>query len=235
MHNYLLGFSSKPGTKAADFKYERNPVSSFKFLKASIYSYSSPQTFAPAQQTPNSVNRLPQQNSFTQSPNRFDGRPEDLVSSGSNNQPLNKNNGEILTASSTNENEKYLGDPLPFSDPSRTFADGQPQSHFNQEISITYSPSSIPASTFNTDSHSTDIPPRPIFGLSLEDLLKRDGLAIPSVVYQCLQAIDLFGLEVEGIYRLSGSAVHITKLRAIFDNGKQALIYFCTWKPSNPI
>lgn len=67
-------------------------------------------------------------------------------------------------------------------------------------------------------------PPRPIFGLSLEDLLKRDGSAIPLVVYQCLQAIDLFGLEVEGVYRLSGSAAHIAKLRTIFDNGKQALI-----------
>ena len=51
-------------------------------------------------------------------------------------------------------------------------------------------------------------------------LLRRDGSAIPLVVYQCLQAVDLFGLEVEGIYRLSGSAAHVAKLRAIFDNGK---------------
>ncbi|KAL8807363.1 MAG: hypothetical protein Q9182_000702 [Xanthomendoza sp. 2 TL-2023] len=31
-------------------------------------------------------------------------------------------------------------------------------------------------------------------------------------------AVDLFGLDVEGIYRLSGSAMHISKLRAIFNN-----------------
>ena len=40
------------------------------------------------------------------------------------------------------------------------------------------------------------------------------------VVYQCLQAVDLFGLEVEGIYRLSGTTSHVAKLRAVFDNGK---------------
>lgn len=55
--------------------------------------------------------------------------------------------------------------------------------------------------------------------MSLEELLHRDGSAIPLLVYQCLQAVELFGLDVEGIYRLSGSAMHISKLRAIFDNG----------------
>lgn len=67
---------------------------------------------------------------------------------------------------------------------------------------------------------STSLPAlRPVFGLSLEDLLKRDGSAIPLVVYQCIQAVDLYGLEVEGIYRLSGSSIHVSKLRSIFDNG----------------
>ena len=65
---------------------------------------------------------------------------------------------------------------------------------------------------------------RPVFGVSLDDLLKRDGSAIPSVIYQCIQAVDLFGLEVEGIYRLSGSSTHISKLKKIFDNGQFGLI-----------
>ena len=70
----------------------------------------------------------------------------------------------------------------------------------------------------------TDLPPlRPVFGLSLEELLNRDGSAVPMVVYQCLQAVDLFGLEVEGIYRLSGTASHISKLRSMFDNGKMII------------
>ncbi len=39
------------------------------------------------------------------------------------------------------------------------------------------------------------------------------------VVHQCIQAIDLFGLRVEGIYRLSGNVNHINQLKAVFDNG----------------
>lgn len=62
-------------------------------------------------------------------------------------------------------------------------------------------------------------PSRPVFGISLDELFSRDGSAVPMVVYQCLQAVDLFGLDVEGIYRLSGNASHITKLRTIFDHG----------------
>lgn len=65
----------------------------------------------------------------------------------------------------------------------------------------------------------SNLPPlRPVFGLSLEQLFERDQSAVPMVVYQCIQAVDLFGLEVEGIYRLSGTASHITKIKAMFDN-----------------
>ena len=74
----------------------------------------------------------------------------------------------------------------------------------------------------HTNHSTTDLPPpsRPVFGMSLDDLLRRDGSAIPLVVYQCLQAVDLYGLDVEGVYRLSGSAAHVAQLRAIFDNGR---------------
>ncbi|KAL8953967.1 MAG: hypothetical protein Q9222_000177 [Ikaeria aurantiellina] len=82
-----------------------------------------------------------------------------------------------------------------------------------------YPQSAAPATASNSDAVHPDPPPlRPVFGVSLDDLLARDGSAIPLVVYQCLQAVDLFGLDVEGIYRLSGSAMHLTKLRALFDN-----------------
>ncbi|KAH8802840.1 hypothetical protein F5884DRAFT_887545 [Xylogone sp. PMI_703] len=67
--------------------------------------------------------------------------------------------------------------------------------------------------------NANHLPPlKPVFGLSLDHLFERDGSAVPMTVYQCIQAVDLFGLEVEGIYRLSGTASHITKLRAMFDN-----------------
>lgn len=56
-----------------------------------------------------------------------------------------------------------------------------------------------------------------VFGVSLNRLYERDGLAVPMVVYQCIQALDLYGLAVEGIYRLSGSATHIQQLKNMFD------------------
>jgi Rho GTPase-activating protein RGD1 len=40
------------------------------------------------------------------------------------------------------------------------------------------------------------------------------------IVYQCVQAVDLFGLDTEGIYRVSGSAPHIMEMKAMFDHGE---------------
>lgn len=100
---------------------------------------------------------------------------------------------------------------------------GPPQLPTARPSTPLYSQASTPTpSSYQNDTSSSDMPPpfRPVFGVSLDDLLRRDGSAIPLVVYQCLQAVDLFGLEVEGIYRLSGSAAHVAKLRAVFDNGK---------------
>ena len=62
-------------------------------------------------------------------------------------------------------------------------------------------------------------PAKPVYGVTLNQLSERDGLAVPMVVYQCMQAVDLFGLGVEGIYRQSGSLAHIQKLKGMFDHG----------------
>ena len=77
----------------------------------------------------------------------------------------------------------------------------------------------------HNNNSNTSLPPalKPVFGVALDDLLKRDGSAIPLVVYQCIQAIDLYGLDVEGIYRVSGSAAHVAKLKALFDHGELIL------------
>lgn len=49
------------------------------------------------------------------------------------------------------------------------------------------------------------------------------------IVYQCFQAIELFGLDMEGIYRLSGSANHISQMKALFDNGKSYCVRIHRW------
>lgn len=68
-------------------------------------------------------------------------------------------------------------------------------------------------------------PQKPVFGVHLSRLYERDGLAVPLVVYQCIQAVDLFGLGVEGIYRQSGSKNHIEKLKHMFDTGILSVIH----------
>ncbi|KAK9781576.1 hypothetical protein SCAR479_01447 [Seiridium cardinale] len=59
--------------------------------------------------------------------------------------------------------------------------------------------------------------PKQVFGITLNNLYERDGTAVSMVVHQCIQAVDLYGLALEGIYRLSGSATHIQKLKNMFD------------------
>jgi len=62
-----------------------------------------------------------------------------------------------------------------------------------------------------------------VFGVSLDDLFQRDGSAVPTIVYQCVQAVDLYGLDFEGIYRTSGSAHHIMELRQQFDHDSNSV------------
>lgn len=62
-------------------------------------------------------------------------------------------------------------------------------------------------------------PVNPVFGVNLDQLFARDGSPVPLVVYQCIQAVDLYGLEVEGIYRIPGTSSHIQAMKALFDSG----------------
>ncbi|KAK6496344.1 hypothetical protein TWF481_002369 [Arthrobotrys musiformis] len=61
-------------------------------------------------------------------------------------------------------------------------------------------------------------PVKPVFGVPLEVLLQRDGNAVPIVVIQCMTAVELYGLNVEGIYRQAGATSQIQKIKEIFDN-----------------
>ncbi|KAI1424538.1 hypothetical protein F5Y12DRAFT_751312 [Xylaria sp. FL1777] len=63
-----------------------------------------------------------------------------------------------------------------------------------------------------------------VFGVSLARLYERDQFAVPMVVHQCIQAVDLYGLAVEGIYRLSGSSMHVNKLKSLFDTDQESHI-----------
>lgn len=61
---------------------------------------------------------------------------------------------------------------------------------------------------------------KPIIGVSLNDLYKRDRIAVPSLLSQCFRAIEKFGLEREGIYRLSGNVSDANRIISAFETGE---------------
>lgn len=89
-----------------------------------------------------------------------------------------------------------------------------PPPQANQQVTV-------PAQYAGSQFTGVDYPKtRPVFGQSLDALLARDESVVPILVYQCIQAVDLYGLDVEGIYRLSGEKRHVEILKQIFDNGR---------------
>ncbi|CAD6572989.1 MAG: hypothetical protein TREMPRED_000705 [Tremellales sp. Tagirdzhanova-0007] len=55
------------------------------------------------------------------------------------------------------------------------------------------------------------------FGVDLGEQLQRDGTEIPRVVEKCAQAIEAYGIELVGIYRLSGTTSRVQALKAALD------------------
>ncbi|KAG0323585.1 hypothetical protein BGZ99_002718 [Dissophora globulifera] len=61
------------------------------------------------------------------------------------------------------------------------------------------------------------INPKPIFGCDLADQLIRDETDLPEIVVKCTEAIERFGMDIKGIYRVSGIKSDTSKLRSAFD------------------
>lgn len=59
---------------------------------------------------------------------------------------------------------------------------------------------------------------KPVFGVHIQELFDRDSTPVPDVVTQCILAVDLYGLEHEGIYRTSGNAGKVAQLKSQFDH-----------------
>ncbi|KFO24537.1 Rho GTPase-activating protein 9 [Fukomys damarensis] len=56
-----------------------------------------------------------------------------------------------------------------------------------------------------------------VFGCQLESLCQREGNTVPSFVRLCIAAVDKRGLDVDGIYRVSGNLAVVQKLRFLVD------------------
>lgn len=59
-----------------------------------------------------------------------------------------------------------------------------------------------------------------MFGCELSALCERQGTNVPKFFTQFTQHIEKVGLDVVGIYRLSGNAASINKLRYLVEQGK---------------
>ncbi|KAI8073315.1 Rho GTPase activation protein, partial [Gongronella butleri] len=59
--------------------------------------------------------------------------------------------------------------------------------------------------------------PNPVFGVPLNTLLVRDQQEVPWILRKCAEAVETYGLNVVGIYRLSGTNSQIQKLKGAFD------------------
>lgn len=59
---------------------------------------------------------------------------------------------------------------------------------------------------------------RPFFGVYLYDIFVRDQTPVPVVVQECIKAVETFGMDTEGIYRVSGNNTQVAQIRAQFEN-----------------
>ncbi|XP_033639665.1 rho GTPase-activating protein 15-like isoform X2 [Asterias rubens] len=69
-----------------------------------------------------------------------------------------------------------------------------------------------------------------VFGRHIQALCKQQGTQVPRFVSDCIALIDSCGLEVDGIYRVSGNLSLIQKLRFMVDQEKKVDFNSSPWK-----
>ncbi|KAJ5555580.1 hypothetical protein N7535_008015 [Penicillium sp. DV-2018c] len=191
LHEFILSHEGNPGAVASEeIKYERHPV---------LGGTGAPASTSPLQPPQNKrLSIMPQ------------GFASDNMSSPAPSQPPN---GDRLPQSPYPPPQPETFTPPPAGTPPYPVS-GPPVPEPASQVQV---PMAGPPPM--DKNFQTNLPPlKPVFGVSLNDLYARDGTAVPFIVYQCFQAVELFGLDMEGIYRLSGSANHINHMKALFDN-----------------
>lgn len=59
-----------------------------------------------------------------------------------------------------------------------------------------------------------------MFGNSLTDRCKFENRSVPLIVKECVNQVELRGLDYEGIYRKSGGAAQIRTIQLAYEQGK---------------
>lgn len=73
--------------------------------------------------------------------------------------------------------------------------------------------------------HISQIPDkgRPTFGVDLAEQMARDNVELPAILEKCCAAIEKYGLQSQGIYRISGMARKVASLKERLDKGSHSL------------
>uniref|UniRef100_A0A8C9L690 Rho GTPase activating protein 27 n=1 Tax=Pavo cristatus TaxID=9049 RepID=A0A8C9L690_PAVCR len=66
--------------------------------------------------------------------------------------------------------------------------------------------------------HLPLLPPDQVFGCSLQALCEREHGTVPRFVLQCIHTVERRGLDIDGLYRVSGNLATIQKLRYKVDH-----------------
>ncbi|KAJ7603645.1 Rho GTPase activation protein [Roridomyces roridus] len=64
---------------------------------------------------------------------------------------------------------------------------------------------------------------RPTFGMDLAEQMARDNVEVPPIMEKCCQAIEKYGIESQGIYRLSGTVTKVANLRQRLDKDLESV------------
>ena len=62
---------------------------------------------------------------------------------------------------------------------------------------------------------------QPTFGVDLGEQMTRDDVDLPPIIVKCCEAIEKYGIEAMGIYRISGTVVKVNKLKEKLDKGRR--------------
>ena len=78
-------------------------------------------------------------------------------------------------------------------------------------------PSTSGQQSIKAPSYKPVTPKGHTFGVPIDEVISRENATLPLIIAQCIIAVDQFGLQTEGIYRVSGSVSTLGKLKHLFD------------------
>ncbi|KAI0918052.1 hypothetical protein AcV5_002832 [Taiwanofungus camphoratus] len=80
-------------------------------------------------------------------------------------------------------------------------------------------PALAPLGTSSPSTSHSQIPDkgRPTFGVDLAEQMARDDMDVPPIMVKCCEAIEKYGLQSQGIYRIGGTVSKVAKLKERLD------------------